>query len=153
MTTYSTCTVTATLVSGTAYSALEIKTPATTGFTLRKWWVEFNGGSTTGTALVQIGLFNSAVTTNTAGTVQKVDWGIGGLASQCTVGINATAEGSGTFNAGGEQHYIPGNSSLDIWDPDAYCWQIPASSFWRIRITPAGTFSSVTAIVGATWTE
>jgi hypothetical protein len=151
---YSTSTVTATLAISTAYSALEIKTPSSTGIKVVKWWCEFNGITTSNSnALVQIGQFSAAVTTNTAVTPAKVDWGDNGLASQCTVGVNATAEGAGTFNASYEQHTVPSTSGLILWEPDTYAWQIPASSFFRIRITPGGTFSGITANVGCTWVE
>jgi hypothetical protein len=86
-------------------------------------------------------------------TPAKVDWGMNGLASQCTVGVNATAEGAGTFNAGYEQHSVGASSGLDIWDPDAYVWQIPFSSFFRIRLTPGAALTTTTATVGCTWTE
>jgi hypothetical protein len=154
MPTYSTSTVTATLVASTAYSALEIKTPATTGARIVKWWVELNS-VTAGdkNVLVQIGLFSAAVTTNTGVTPARVDYGLSGLASQCTVGVNATAEGAGTFNASYEQHSISASAGMTFWEPDPYAWQVPASSFFRIRLTPGSALTSATATVGCTWTE
>lgn len=151
---YSMSNVTATLVASTAYSALEIKTPSTTGIKVVKWWVELNS-VTSGdkNVLVQVGQFTAAVTTNTTVAAAKVDFGIASLASQCTVGINATTEGAGTFTTGYEQHSVAANAGLDIWDPDAYCWQIPASSFFRIRLTPGSVITTATATYGCTWIE
>ena len=154
MPTYSYSTVTATLVASTAYSAIEIKTPAATGAKIVKWWVEINS-TTSGdkNILAQIGQFSAAVTTLTAVTPVRMDYAENGLVSQSTVGVNATVEGAGTFLAGYEQHTIPANAGMIIWEPDPYVMQIPGSSFFRIRLTPTGTISAATAAVGCTWTE
>jgi hypothetical protein len=152
--TYSYSTVTATLVASTAYSALEIKTPASTGAKMLKWWVWFNSVTAADkNILVQVGQFSAAVTTLTGVTPAKIDWGDNGLASQSTVGANATVEGAGTFTAGYEQHSIAANSGLIIWEPDAIAMQIPVSSFFRIRLTPGSALTTTTAAVGCTWSE
>lgn len=151
---YSTSTVTATLVASTAYSALEIKTPASTGIKVVKWWVELNSvTSTDKQVLVQVGAFSLAVTTNTGVVPAKVDWGDNGLASQCTVGVNASAEGAGTFNAGYEEHSIGPSSGYTFWEPAEIAWQIAPSSFFRIRLTPGSALTTTTAAVGCTWLE
>lgn len=151
---YSYSTVTATLVASTAYTALEIKAPATTGIKIKKWWVELNSvTSTDKQVLAQIGQFSAAVTTLTAVTPARVDWGDASLVSQCTVGVNATTEGAGTFNAGYEQHSIGASSGLVIWDPDDMCWQIPPNAFFRIRLTPGSALTTSTAVVGCAWAE
>jgi len=151
---YSTSTITATLVASTAYSALEIKTPSSTGIRLLKWWVEFNSVTSTDKfVLVQVGRFSAAVTTNTGVTPARVDWGYNSIASQCTVGVNATAEGAGTFNASYEEHQVAPNSGLVMWEPREMAWQTLPSDFFRIRLTPGSALTSVTAAVGATWEE
>ena len=95
MPTFSTSTVTATLVAATAYTAIEIKTPSSTGIKIVKWWVELNSiTSTNNNVLLQIGAFSAAVTTLTSQTPAKVDWGNSSIGSQCTVGVNATVEGA-----------------------------------------------------------
>jgi hypothetical protein len=151
---YSTSTITATLVASTAYSALEIKTPSSTGIRILKWWVEFNSVTSTDKfVLVQVGRFSAAVTTNTGVTPARADWGYNALVSQCTVGVNATSEGAGTFNASYEQHQVPPNSGLTMWEPREMAWQTVASDFFRIRLTPGSALTSTTAAVGCTWEE
>lgn len=151
---FSTSTITATLVASTAYSALEIKTPSSTDIVILKWWVELNSVTSTDKfVLAQIGLFSAAVTTLTAVTPAKIDYGGNAVASQCTVGVNTTVEGAGTFNASYEQHQVPPNAGLILWEPDAIAWQIPPSSFFRIRLTPGSALTTVTAAVGVTWEE
>lgn len=154
MPTYSVSTVTATLVASTAYSAIEIKTPTSTGIKVVKWWVELNS-VTAGdkNVLAQVTRFTSAVTTNSAATPVLVDYAENGLVSQCTVGVNATVEGAGTPNSAGEQHSIPAGGGLTIWEPDAYGLQVPISSFFRIRLTPGSALTTTTATCGVTWIE
>jgi hypothetical protein len=151
---YSVSTVTATLGASTAYSAIEIKTPSSTGIKVVKWWVELNGlTSSNANALAQVTRFTAAVTTNTAATPVLVDYGENSLASQCTVGVNATAEGAGTPNAAGEQHSIPQNAGMTFWEPDPYALQVAPSAFFRLRIVPGSPFSGVIATCGVTWIE
>ena len=154
MAVFSTSTITATLVASTAYSALEIKTPSSTGIRVVKWWVELNSVTAADRfVLVQVGRFSAAVTTNTGVTPARVDWGENAIASQCTVGVNATAEGAGTFNASYEQHQVPPNAGLVVWEPREWAWQTLPSDFFRIRLTPGSALTSVTAAVGCTWEE
>jgi|ERR1700761_1471736 len=151
---FSTSTITATLVASTAYSALEIKTPSSTDITIKKWWVEFNSVTSTDKfVLVQVGLFSAAVTTNTGITPAKIDYGGNAMSSACTVGVNATVEGAGTFNTSGEQHEWAPNSGQTFWEPPETAWQVPPSSFFRIRLTPGSAITSVTAAVGVAWEE
>lgn len=158
MPTYSVSTVTATLVASTAYTAIELKPPASTGIKGIKWWVELNS-TTTGNnnVLVQFGLFSAAVTTLTAITaanVPKVDYGMNSLNAQTVAGVNATVEGAGAFTANQEQHSIPAASGMTFWEPEEYAWQFPASSTSvRIRLTPGAAISTTTATCGVTWTE
>lgn len=154
MSIYSYSTVTATLVASTAYTALEIQTAASTDIKILKWWVELNSvTSTDKQVLVQVGAFTAAVTTATAVTPTKVDWGGNGIASQSTVRVNATTEGAGTFTAGYEQHYIGASSGYTFWEPDRLALQIPNSAFFRIRLSPGSALTSTTAAVGVTWEE
>jgi hypothetical protein len=151
---YSVSGVSATLVASTAVSVFELKTPAAGYAKITKWWVDFSSvTSTDKPILVQVGRFSAAVTTNTSVTPALVDYGGNGLASQCTAGINATTEGAGTFNTNGEQHEWAPNSSTAFWEPDNSAWQVPPSSFFRIRITPGSAITSATATFGCTWTE
>lgn len=158
MPTYSASTVTATLVASTAYTALEIKPPASTGVTVLKWWVELNSVTAgNNNVLVQMGLFTAAVTTLTAITaanIPKVDYGMNGLNSQCTVGYNATVEGAGTFVAAGEQHSIAANAGFVLWEPEKIAWQfLPSAVSVRIRLTPGAAITTTTATCGWTWDE
>ena len=158
MPTYSVSTVTATLVASTAYTAIEIKPPASTGAKILKWWVELNSVTAgNNNVLVQMGLFTAAVTTITAiaaANVPKVDYGLNGLVTQCTVGVNASSEGAGTFVANGEQHSVAANSGYTLWEPDDIAWQfLPSATSVRIRLTPGATITSTTATCGWTWNE
>lgn len=158
MPTYSYSTVTATLVASTAYTALEIKPPSGGGATVLKWWVELNS-TTAGDkqALVQMGLFTSAVTTLTsvaAASVPKVDYGLNGLNAQSALGFNATVEGAGTFVAGGEQHSVPANSGLALWETEDTAWDfLPSAASVRLRITPGSGLTATTATCGWVWRE
>lgn len=150
MPTYSASADAMALTAATAKSVMEIKTPSTTGVMIVKWWVEFDGVTATNPAVkVEVGRFSSAVTTNSAFTPALVDYGENGLASQCTVGTNASSEGAGTFSVG-EVHRIPPTSGLVVQDPLGLYWQVGASGFWRIRLTAA---QAVNATVGVTWSE
>ena len=151
---FSTSTITATLVASTAYSALEIKTPSGTDIVINKWWVELNSVTSTDKyVLIQVGLFSAAVTTNTGVTPAKIDYGGNAMASQCTVGVNATSEGAGTFSASYEQHQWAPNAGQTFWEPSETAWQVPPSSFFRIRLTPGSAITTVTAAVGVAWEE
>lgn len=158
MPTYSVSTVTATLVAATAYTAIELKPPASTGIKVLKWWVEFNSiTASNNNVLVQLGLFSAAVTTLTAvaaANVPKVDYGGGSLNAQSVAGINATVEGAGTFTANQEQHSMPPNGGMTFWEPEEYAWQFPFSSASvRLRITPGAALTTTTATCGVVWLE
>lgn len=138
------------LTAATAKSVMEIKTPATTGLMVTKWWVEFDGTNAAATPVrIEMGRFSAAVTTLTSFTPYLVDYGENGLVSQSTVGTNATVEGAGTFSAG-EVHRVAATSGLIIQDPLGLYWQVGASSFFRIRLTAA---QAVNATVGVQWIE
>lgn len=162
MPTYSVSTVTATLVASTAYTAIEIKPPSACGIIVEKWWVELTGASSDKPVLVQMGLFSAAVTTLTAiaaANVPKVDYGMNSLNAQSTVGVNATAEGAGTFTANAEQHYFQPNAGATYWESSGQplgntAWTfLPSATSVRLRLTPGTTITSAVAACGMTWYE
>lgn len=150
MPTYSASADQIALVGGTAKTVLQVATPASTGILVTKWWVEFDGTNAVNTPVkVEVGRFGSTAATVTALTPYLVDYAQNALASQCTVGTNASAEGTGTYTAG-EVHRIPPTSGMVMQDPLGLYWQAPASSWFRIRLTAA---QAVNCAVGVTWTE
>lgn len=151
MPTYSYSSDAVALVAATAKSVLELKTPSTTAIAITKWWVEFDGVTPTNTPVkLEIGRFSAAVTTNSSTpTPYLVDYAGNALASQCALGVNASTEGAGTF-AAGETHRVPPTSGLVMLDPLGGYWQVPASGFWRIRLTAAQV---VNVTFGVTWVE
>lgn len=150
MPTYSVTADQIALVAATAKTVLQVASPATTGILVVKWWVEFDGTNAAATPVkVEVGRFGSTAATVTGATPSLVDFGQNALASQCTAGTNASAEGTGTYSAG-EIHRIPPTSGMVMQDPLGLYWQVPASSWFRIRLTSA---TALNATVGLTWTE
>jgi hypothetical protein len=142
------------LTAATARTAIEIKTPATTGMVPLMWWVEFDGTTATNTPVkVEVGRFSAAVTTmGTAAVVPaRVNDGNRALASQCTcgTGVGTQTEGAGTATDV-EIHRVPPTSGLLFQESLGMEWVMGASGFWRIRLTAA---QAVNATVGVRWTE
>jgi hypothetical protein len=130
---------------------LEIATPATTGILIIGWWVEFDGVTAANVPVkVEVGRFSAVTTTMTnTMTPSKMGFGANAIASQCTVKNTATAEGAGTFSDG-EIHRIPPTSGIYIQYPLGREWTVPASSFFRIRVTPG---AAVNVTYGVQWAE
>lgn len=151
---YSVNGLSGTLVASTALTVVEIKTPATTGIRILKWWAEFNSVTSTDKfVFLQVGQFTAAVTTISSATPMQVDYGENGLASQCTVGTVATTEGAGSPFPIYERHQIAPNTGIVIWEPREMAMQVPASSFFRIRVIPGSAITSATGVCGVTWEE
>lgn len=138
------------LAAGVAKTVLEVATPATTGIVPTRWWVEFDGVSAAAVPVkVEVGRFSAAVTTATAITPSRKNFGNASLASQCTVKHSATAEGAGT-PTDVEIHRVPPTSGLFVQEVLGMEWSMGASGFWRIRCTAP---AAVNACIGFEWTE
>ena len=138
------------LTAATAKSILEIATPATTGIVVVQYWVEFDGVTAANTPVkVEVGRFSAAVTTATAVTPIKINYGNNSLASQCTCKHSTSTEGAGTA-VDVENHRIPPTSGFFPQESLGMEWAMGASAFWRIRCTAAQT---VNVTFGIRWTE
>jgi hypothetical protein len=138
------------LVAATAKTIAEIKTPSTTGIVPLVWWVEFDGTTSSSTPVkIEVGRFSAAVTTISAFTPSKTNYGDNSLASQCTVGNNCSSEGAGTASDV-EIHRVPPTSGLIFQESLGMEWTVGASAFWRIRCTAA---AAVNVTFGIRWTE
>lgn len=138
------------LSAATAKTIFELATPSTTGAVIVDWSVTFDGTTATNTPVkVEFGRFSAAVTTATTVTPSKVNYACNAIASQSTTKHTCTSEGAGT--ASDVLIYrVPPTSGLILQDPLDYQWHIPASSFFRIRVTAAQT---VNISFTARWSE
>lgn len=139
------------LTAATAKTILELKTTSTCDIVIRKWWVEFDGTSSTATPVkIEVGRFSTATTTNgTSPTPTKLNYGGNSIASNVTAGYNTTTEGAGTASDV-EIHRVPPTGGLYIEYSLGTEWVLGASGFWRIRCTAA---AGVNATFGIVWEE
>jgi hypothetical protein len=140
--------------ASTTKSVLDLATGANNAAFINKWWVASDAtsaGTATSAIRVQVGRFNAAVTTHTAGSVAAFDAAGAQTASQSTVGSNTTVEGAGTPTVFEEHILGLTQSELIVWEPK-YPY-VQSGSFWRIRlIIPAG-IGTTNIYAGVGWDE
>jgi hypothetical protein len=142
------------IAASTTKTILDLGTGSNNAAFINKWWVgsdATSAGTATSAIRVQVGRFNAAVTTHTAGSVAAFDAPAAQTLSQATVGSNTTVEGAGTPTVFEEHPLGLTQSELIIWEPK-YAY-VQTSSFWRIRlIIPAG-IGTTNIYAGVAWDE
>lgn len=138
------------LAASTAKDVIEIRTPSTTGIVPIMWWVEFDGVTATSTPVkVEVGRYSASTTaTSTSATPSLVNYGHNALTSQCTCFTNCNADSGSASQI--EIHRVPPTSGFVWVESLGNEWSVPASSFWRMRLTAA---NAVNATVGVRWSE
>lgn len=137
------------LVAATAKSLFELATPASARARIVQWWVEFDGVTASAVPVkIEVGRFSAAVTTATTLAGGALD--LADVTSLMTTKHSTTAEGAGTFTAGGEIHRVSPTSGILVQYPLGREWVVPVSAFFRIRATAA---AGVNAAFGCIWEE
>jgi hypothetical protein len=143
------------LVAATGKTICQLASTSAARIVIKEWWVEFDGVTATAVPVkVEVGRFTTVITTGTALTAAVQGRRDGG--SPDPTGIvthSVSTEGTSTVTQGPqalEIHRVPPTSGIYVMYPDGREWDLPVSSYWRIRCTAA---AGVNATFGVVWAE
>lgn len=137
------------LSAATAKSVLELGAASTDRLRIVEWWVDFDGVTASAVPVkVEAGRFSAGVTTAT--TFTSGEWETTDGSPSATAKHTTTTEGAGTIDAAAVIKRIPPTSGFHYVAPLGRELFVPASGFWRLRLTAA---AAVNATVGVIWDE